>query len=184
MDGRKILRLFQFLASLQCFQHFLISPLLPDKLSLMGKICFQLSPFPVKYGNINNIITITSLGATICTGGASLLSKESTNNSCVTLPTNIGWRSMHMNIYYFSWTFIIYFQGSYDSYECGLEISEAEAADDGEWSCDIESYVKYGKRGDGKMASVSGEENILIILLMIFSIGTIFNLKCQKKCVS
>merc|ERR1719328_102930 len=45
------------------------------------------------------------------------------------------------------------FRGSYDSYECGLEISEAEAADDGEWSCDIESYVKYGKRGDGKMAS-------------------------------
>ena len=30
----------------------------------------------------------------------------------------------------------------------------AEAADDGEWSCDIESYVKYGKRGDGKMATV------------------------------
>ena len=45
------------------------------------------------------------------------------------------------------------FQGSYDNYECGLEIM-AEAADDGEWSCDIESYVKYGKRGDGKMATV------------------------------
>ena len=100
MDGRKISRLFQFLASFQCFQHFLISPLLPDKLSLMGKICFQLSPFPVKYGNINNIITITSFGVTICTGGASLLSKESHNNSCVTLPTNIGW-------HYCTW--IIYF---------------------------------------------------------------------------
>ena len=77
------------MAAFQCFQHFLISPLLPDKLSLMGKICFQLSPFPVKYGNINNIITITGLGVTICTGGASLLSKESNNNSCVTLPTII-----------------------------------------------------------------------------------------------
>ena len=59
------------------------SPLLPDKLSRIGKICFQLSPFPVKYGNINNIITITGFGVTIiCTGGASsLLSKESNNNS-------------------------------------------------------------------------------------------------------
>merc|ERR1711934_310778 len=45
------------------------------------------------------------------------------------------------------------FRGSYNSYECGLEISEAEAADDGEWSCDIESYVKSEKRGDGEMAS-------------------------------
>ena len=106
MDGRKISRLFQFLASLQCFQHFLISPLLPDKLSLMGKICFQLSPFPVKYGNINNIITITSLWVTICTGGASLLSKESTNNSCVTLPTNIGWHCTWIMHIYFSQTFI------------------------------------------------------------------------------
>ena len=50
---------------------------------------------------------------------------------------------------------IIYVQGDYNNYECGLEISGAEAADDGEWSCDIESYVKYGKRGDGKTASVS-----------------------------
>ena len=77
---------------------------------------------------------------------------------------------------FFSWTFIIYFQGSYDSYECGLEISEAEAADDGAWSCDMESYVKYGKRGDGKVASGRWEENILKSML----IGTIFNFyNCQ-----
>ena len=50
-----------------------------------------------------------------------------------------------------------HFQGSYDNYECGLEISNADAADEGKWSCDIESYVKYGKRGDGKMATVSFE---------------------------
>ena len=96
------LEIISILAAFQCFQHFLISsagPLLPDKLSLMGKICFQLSPFPVKYGNINNIITITSLGVTICTGGASLLSKESNNNSCVTLPTNIGLRCTRIYIF-------------------------------------------------------------------------------------
>ena len=56
---------------------------------------------------------------------------------------------------FFSISVIIYVQGDYNNYECGLEISGAEAGDDGEWSCDIESYVKYGKRGDGKTASVS-----------------------------
>ena len=29
----------------------------------------------------------------------------------------------------------------------------------------MESYVKYGKRGDGKVASVSWEENILVLLM-------------------
>ena len=41
------------------------------------------------------------------------------------------------------------FRGSYDNYECGLEILEAEEADDGEWSCEMESYVKGGLKGDG-----------------------------------
>ena len=47
-------------------------------------------------------------------------------------------------------------QGSYNNYECGLAISDAEAADDGDWSCEFESYVRNGKRGDGTLASVSG----------------------------
>ena len=50
---------------------------------------------------------------------------------------------------------IIYVQGDYNNYECGLEISGAEAGDDGEWSCDIESYVRRYRRqrGDGKTVS-------------------------------
>ena len=47
-------------------------------------------------------------------------------------------------------------QGSYNNYECGLAISDAEAEDDGDWSCEFESYVRNGKRGDGTLASVSG----------------------------
>ena len=47
-------------------------------------------------------------------------------------------------------------QGSYNNYECGLAISDAEAGDDGDWSCEFESYVRNGKRGDGTLASVSG----------------------------
>ena len=46
-------------------------------------------------------------------------------------------------------------QGDYDSYECGLEISGADAEDDGDWECEFESYVKNGKRGDGYKAKVS-----------------------------
>ena len=45
------------------------------------------------------------------------------------------------------------FRGSYLNFECGLKISGAELSDDGDWSCDIESYVKYGLRGDGRMDS-------------------------------
>ena len=46
-------------------------------------------------------------------------------------------------------------QGSYDSYECGLEISAAQAEDEGDWACELESYVKAGLRGDGEMAEVT-----------------------------
>ena len=45
------------------------------------------------------------------------------------------------------------FRGSYNNYECGLEISSAELADNGDWSCHMESYVKYGRRGDGRQDS-------------------------------
>ena len=45
-------------------------------------------------------------------------------------------------------------QGDYNQYECGLTISEARAEDDGEWTCEFESYVKNGKRGDGYMTKV------------------------------
>ena len=47
------------------------------------------------------------------------------------------------------------FQGTYKSYECGIEVSNADAEDDGEWTCEIESWVKRGKRGDGDVARVS-----------------------------
>ena len=57
---------------------------------------------------------------------------------------------------YFLSSHNIFAQGSYNNYECGLAISDAEAADDGDWSCEFESYVRNGKRGDGTLASVSG----------------------------
>ena len=50
---------------------------------------------------------------------------------------------------------IEYFQGDYLNHECGLNVSEARAEDAGEWTCEFESYVKNGKRGDGVMARVS-----------------------------
>ena len=46
-------------------------------------------------------------------------------------------------------------QGDYNKNECGLSVSEARAEDAGEWTCEFESYVKNGKRGDGVMARVS-----------------------------
>ena len=46
------------------------------------------------------------------------------------------------------------FQGTYKNYECGIEVSNADAEDDGEWTCEIESWVKRGKRGDGDVARV------------------------------
>ena len=58
---------------------------------------------------------------------------------------------------------ILTLQGRYNYYECGLEISDARAEDQGEWSCEIESYVKNGNRGDGYMATV--------IFLPLISIG-------------
>ena len=49
---------------------------------------------------------------------------------------------------------ILAMQGRYNYYECGLEVSDARAEDQGEWSCEIESYVKNGQRGDGYMSTV------------------------------
>ena len=46
-------------------------------------------------------------------------------------------------------------QGSYNSYECGLEITAAQAEDVGDWACEVESYVKNGQRGDGEIAKVT-----------------------------
>ena len=37
-------------------------------------------------------------------------------------------------------------QGRNNQYECGLEISDAQAEDHGDWICLIESYVKDGQR--------------------------------------
>ena len=37
------------------------------------------------------------------------------------------------------------FRGSHDKYECGLEISSAELADDGEWSCEITMKADDGE---------------------------------------
>ena len=45
-------------------------------------------------------------------------------------------------------------QGSYNSYECGLEITAAQAEDDGDWACEVESYLKNGQRGDGEIVKV------------------------------
>ena len=45
-------------------------------------------------------------------------------------------------------------QGDYNNYECGLDISAAQAEDTGDWTCEFESYVKGGKRGDGYKAQV------------------------------
>ena len=52
-------------------------------------------------------------------------------------------------------------QGTYNNYQCGLKISGAQAEDAGDWTCEIESYVKNGKRGDGYTAKV--------ILLYLYS---------------
>ena len=48
----------------------------------------------------------------------------------------------------------IQLQGDYNNYECGLDISTAEAEDTGDWTCEFESYVKGRKRGDGYKAQV------------------------------
>ena len=48
----------------------------------------------------------------------------------------------------------IQLQGDYNNYECGLDISAAQAEDTGDWTCEFESYVKGRKRGDGYKAQV------------------------------
>ena len=40
-------------------------------------------------------------------------------------------------------------QGRYDYYECGVEIRNAGPEDTGEWSCDLEEYIRGGERGQG-----------------------------------
>ena len=49
---------------------------------------------------------------------------------------------------------ILAMQGRYNYYECGLEVSDARAEDQGEWSCEMESYVRGGRKGDGYKAEV------------------------------
>ena len=46
-------------------------------------------------------------------------------------------------------------QGRYNQHECGLEITAAQAEDDGDWTCQVESYVRDGRRGEGEMAEVT-----------------------------
>ena len=45
-------------------------------------------------------------------------------------------------------------QGEYSDYQCGLEITDARDEDQGEWSCEMESYVKGGRRGYGYKVEV------------------------------
>ena len=43
----------------------------------------------------------------------------------------------------------VYLQGDYNYYQCGIEISNAQAEDSGEWSCDLEEYNRGGARNTG-----------------------------------
>merc|ERR1711915_1107300 len=43
------------------------------------------------------------------------------------------------------------FVGSYDEYECAIQISEAMEDDIGSWTCELESYVLGVGRGSGKI---------------------------------
>ena len=46
------------------------------------------------------------------------------------------------------------FQGDYNNYECGLEISDADAEDNGDWTCEFEYWDKAGVRGDAEIVKV------------------------------
>ena len=48
----------------------------------------------------------------------------------------------------------LHFQGRYNYYEGGIKLSGADAEDDGEWSCEFESWDSNGVRGDGEIAKV------------------------------
>ena len=39
------------------------------------------------------------------------------------------------------------YTGNYDNHECEIEISNVSADDNGSWTCDIESYVRFGGSG-------------------------------------
>merc|ERR1711915_634910 len=43
------------------------------------------------------------------------------------------------------------FVGSYDEYECAIQISDAMEDHIGSWTCELESYVLGGGRGSGKI---------------------------------
>ena len=45
-------------------------------------------------------------------------------------------------------------QGDYNYYGCGIKISNAQAEDSGEWSCDIEEYNRGGERNTGAKVSM------------------------------
>ena len=68
---------------------------------------------------------------------------------------NQVWKAFYQFKYFYSVSKLMIFQGTYKNYECGIEVSNADAEDDGEWTCEIESWVKRGKRGDGDVARVS-----------------------------
>ena len=46
------------------------------------------------------------------------------------------------------------YKGDYDNYKCGIQLKFVTPEDHGEWTCEIESWVKRGKRGDGDVARV------------------------------
>ena len=54
------------------------------------------------------------------------------------------------------------FVGSYDDYECAVLVEDADEADNGFWSCEVESYVLGGGRGSGW--TLNGDISINVIL--------------------
>ncbi len=69
------------------------------------------------------------------------------------------------NLYQFINKFGFDIQGDYNYYGCGIKISNAQAEDSGEWSCDIEEYNRGGVRNTG--AKVSTKQACLSYFLSI-----------------
>ena len=71
---------------------------------------------------------------------------------------NFEWKSAHNDVKKQTCTELndrAHFRGSYESHECSIDLENAQLSDQGEWSCEMESYVWGPARGSTHKKSLS-----------------------------
>ena len=71
---------------------------------------------------------------------------------------NFEWKKAHNDVKKQTCTELndrAHFRGSYESHECSIDLENAQLSDQGEWSCEMESYVWGPARGSTHKKSLS-----------------------------